>query len=67
MRPGRQRRERQQKIKFLSNKLRTFIEARKGCKGWNGWKGFLSNKLRTFIEAKPTTNLLTLAKPIPEQ
>ena len=36
---------------FLSNKLRTFIEARKELSYLLPDKVFLSNKLRTFIEA----------------
>ena len=38
-------------MKFLSNKLRTFIEARRSAREATSTRQFLSNKLRTFIEA----------------
>ena len=43
---------------FLSNKLRTFIEASVALRASFAKRGFLSNKLRTFIEAKVQASLL---------
>ena len=53
--------------RFLSNKLRTFIEAR--CRRVRGRRSrpFLSNKLRTFIEAIVTPTVSPTRLLIPEQ
>ena len=52
---------------FLSNKLRTFIEAPATATSCASTRKFLSNKLRTFIEATRRMTAPAAMMDIPEQ